>query len=271
MPAGARVDCKGAACTPYFSGEPCDGEHAGCYLKYRVTGVKDGEFTWFRDPDETTDPAPISCATTVDGTAVTVTASVGAFDATRDCYPYEVPAGGATLGSGCVGVLAGHGGIWFDSDPAVHSCRAFAALSHVSGTSDQFTFEAYYLGNKLHSPPVCVGCGSAPLTIPGSGWLATYAGFNPDGSVMVYSVPSGTIGGYQVMAVSLYDMCYSRDSGGDCASSSPLGGSPRSFTITAGGDPEANITANVVTRVMFARDDVFPLPVAVPPPDPNDP
>ncbi len=261
------VPCIGGDCVRDSGSGSCDGG-ADCHLDFVPTGRKDGTFRYFRDGDEKQTEDTWTCSTTVDGTARTVTLEI------HDCTPvaapnhceYSVRVGGTTLISDYFDILGGRGGVWFDPTGATGDCRSFAAMSYILDSTNRFSWKVYYLGNHL-SNDVCVGCGSV-WVIGGGDWWLTYAGFSPDGSVIVYSVPTGTT---NRMAVSLYNMCPSISAGGVCSGSEAIGGSPHNFTATAGGSPAARINRNVVTEVTFGGEDVWSFDVPVPPPDPNEP
>ena len=255
-PPGIDVPCIGGDCVRDSGTGSCDGS-VDCHLPFVVTGRKDGAFEFYLDSplhgNVWTSPA---CTTTVGGSSVTVTAEVYSFDATTSTGYYRVRRGSSTVTSGSFRVLGGRGGINFGKS----DCRSLVVLSYVGATAAdrEFSWSAMYLGPDIReSQVVCVGCGER-FTDEAGIWVHMYAGFSPDGSVLVYSVPATS----RRMAVSLHDV-YEGDT--------RLGGTW--FDTTLVGTPAARIRTNRVVSVTFGSA-VFvdeARPILVPTPDPNEP
>ncbi|MBN1774755.1 MAG: hypothetical protein JXB32_26085, partial [Deltaproteobacteria bacterium] len=256
-PPGIDVPCIGGDCVRDSGTGSCDGS-VPCHLPFVVTGRKDGAFEFYLDSPLYSSLGWISppCRTTVGGRSVTVTAEIDSFDYATSTGHYRVRRGSSTVTSGNFRVLGGYGGVAFGKS----DCRSFVVLSHVGATAAdrEFSWSAMYLGPDITAGQVvCVGCGERFTDEEGI-WRHMYAGFSPDGSVLVRSVPTTA----RRMAVSLYDV-YGRDI--------RLGGTW--FDTTLVGSPAARIRTNRVVSVTFGSAVFVPeaRPIDVPRPDPNDP
>jgi hypothetical protein len=267
---GIDVPCIGGDCVRDSGTGSCDGS-VPCHLPFVVTGRKDGPFKFFLDSPAGMIEGPDSetCdATTADGRRVTVTANVSAPDASGR-YPYTVSVPGRTLLRGSFKRLSGHEGLRYNrkGHPGA-GCWGVAILSYEGPDPDEYRWCACYLGNNLNRDAICVGC-SGTIRIPGGGWERTFAGFSPDGSVMVYSAPDQTRPSTH-MALGLRNMCANLDSRGNCYGEELLGGSPWRYA-PVGDSPSATILANRMTSILFGGHEFVSVPILVPTPDPNEP